>query len=834
MADPTSSYVLTTEMGIETAVYGEVNGGHGLRDCSGDKEFARRVAARMDIPSNPPPGVQWSPYPSGFAFEDRYVLARTFLDPSAPRGNMVVTQAVIMPLESMVQIANLAVLFDTMAKTPHELAVPPVSFTFKDQADTIAPGDLVAAANALVTRGDGPAVRIGLDDFEALASAIWSNLWPEARAAFSFRLSFAPQDLVEIRPPSLVATPASLAARWTGPRVISKSSDLPINAASAVIAGLRPSDPIVEFARSIGADAGDLGKLARIEQAQTLLTAGQPFTPLIAGLRLVDHLSPSAALGEDTKAKILARAAHAVPGASAAQILALRNLSLTGFDNPIEFWSTVEEWAFAHPYPPEEAPTLPDILEATLQTSAAIPAWRAAISKGARRALSRPKSRLPMSLWSWLDVRPSLIPAIFDLLPDDDATARIMTGAMPKRLIGLTTDLRERALNRGWLDVHGAILAASEPPIEAARLQISVDPDVQSQSGLEAALRHATDQNLLDAADALGDERLIARAGRAVVQRPKIFREAAIKTLNKQRIWAAALREDLEAWKAPGNPVSIRDALLSDLLEGQIVHRPLLDLLAKTPLADLTEYPRRAEIWPMVGFGASYLAASAKSWLERAQNGAISHPDHHLEREILESGKLMQLLNATERRPALGVQIAAALPSLSETTFTEWVQSTLSAWPTLNPGEAELLGGLVSERHWQRTLALLLDRYRHGRSDLKPALRSAANLLSLWDKWTEGLFTPTLEEKWDSFASVAADLYPHGPGQRELWERAGGKTADLPKDGTGGSLWRSALFLVRKGGRPASAALLHEMRHDFTANAELRFLAQDHDITSMR
>ncbi|WP_426042989.1 effector-associated domain EAD1-containing protein [Brevundimonas sp. TWP2-3-4b1] len=119
---------------------------------------------------------------------------------------------------------------------------------------------------------------------------------------------------------------------------------------------------------------------------------------------------------------------------------------------------------------------------------------------------------------------------------------------------------------------------------------------------------------------------------------------------------------------------------------------------------------------------------------------------------------------------------------------------------------------------------MLLGHYRTVKRDPKPALRSAADLLSFWDKWTEGLFTPTADEKWGSFIRVASKLYPHGPGQRELWERAGGKTAELPKGGTGGSLWRSALFLARKGGRPSSAALLREMRHDFAANRELRLL----------
>jgi hypothetical protein len=73
-------------MRVETAIYGEMNGGHALRHASGDTQFARSIAPKLDLPSNPPLGVQWSPYVSGFAEGDRYVLARTFLDIGASRS----------------------------------------------------------------------------------------------------------------------------------------------------------------------------------------------------------------------------------------------------------------------------------------------------------------------------------------------------------------------------------------------------------------------------------------------------------------------------------------------------------------------------------------------------------------------------------------------------------------------------------------------------------------------------------------------------------------------------------------------------------------------------
>jgi hypothetical protein len=93
------------------------------------------------------------------------------------------------------------------------------------------------------------------------------------------------------------------------------------------------------------------------------------------------------------------------------------------------------------------------------------------------------------------------------------------------------------------------------------------------------------------------------------------------------------------------------------------------------------------------------------------------------------------------------------------------------------------------------------------------------------------LSVPTASEKWESFASVAAKLYPSGPDHDELWSRAGGRNSDLPKVGTGGSIWRTVIGQMRNGRGPSPAWLLREMRQDYRSNEELRFLANDRDIT---
>ncbi|HHQ4308985.1 TPA: hypothetical protein ACSP7Y_005049, partial [Serratia fonticola] len=77
-------------MKIEKAIFGQVGQGHGLRSYSSNPEFFRKISQWLDLPDVVPAGVDFSPYISGFPFENKYILARSFIDISASRSGMMV------------------------------------------------------------------------------------------------------------------------------------------------------------------------------------------------------------------------------------------------------------------------------------------------------------------------------------------------------------------------------------------------------------------------------------------------------------------------------------------------------------------------------------------------------------------------------------------------------------------------------------------------------------------------------------------------------------------------------------------------------------------------
>ena len=202
-------------MRIEQAIYGEHRGGHSLLAASGEDELAAGIVHRLDLPDAAPPGAEWSPFFGGFPYQGRYVLSRTFRDEGASRSGMVFSHALLARLDEIVDTADLRPLLKLFANSDQRR--PNVTTVELVPAVTSLPhsDELIGAAEALVTNGKLPVVRLGHIGFDDLVVALWARLLPEVRRGFAFRLSFDPRDLVETPRPALVCTPTSLASRWS-------------------------------------------------------------------------------------------------------------------------------------------------------------------------------------------------------------------------------------------------------------------------------------------------------------------------------------------------------------------------------------------------------------------------------------------------------------------------------------------------------------------------------------------------------------------------------------------------------------------------------------------
>jgi hypothetical protein len=87
--------------------------------------------------------------------------------------------------------------------------------------------------------------------------------------------------------------------------------------------------------------------------------------------------------------------------------------------------------------------------------------------------------------------------------------------------------------------------------------------------------------------------------------------------------------------------------------------------------------------------------------------------------------------------------------------------------------------------------------------------------------------TPSIEDFWQLMSSVLPELYPLGPNDQEIWERAGGDVSRLRLQGSGRSAWFASLKLLKLGGggeKITIYTLFEVAREDFQNHPGLQAL----------
>lgn len=818
---------MTNAMLVDQAIYGAVRNGHGLRCASGNQKLASELADRLDLPDTAPPGADWSPFVSGFAIGDHYVVSRTFSDLTANRAGMVVTHALICRLEEIIELNDLRSLFVRLITSPENASDRVSTFTIK-MGGSVPPStsNLTSTAQLLVIPGSGPVVQIGINGFEQLVTALWAELWPSIRRRVSFRLSFGPKDIVEQPNPTIVCTPTTLIGRWHQYRVVGQSNAYPSHAAS-MIDGSDAGVGLRRFSDQIGANLESFDVLRLLEQA-CLFVSQKPdrVNRLIPAIRLIQRLSPDPMKGSKEKSEIVDRLVSLLSTAAPGEILTLRNLSISGFATSQRFWQAVELWFEQNNYSVAADTDLVQIVIDAILMEESEPSWRDAVKQGLKKASSKANFKFQSAFWRWSSLDARILPAVITLIHDDrDAVARMIEIAPGELAPEAAKPILATAVSLKLYGLHAVTASASMRPAIAARAQSIIEPG-NDVSAMRLALRQAKPDELLDAVEEVDDARVLRLAAEATAYTPTLLAKRDMSTDANRRIWLDALKVNSDAWCGPADPRAAFEQLLTEQIEGRHTYADLLSMLSTTPLADVTAFPRRHYLWKHLNDDVRerLLISTVDAW--------FAHPQTEIEPELIDrilgDRRLDPLLSQLARGQfSTGLNLVSTLFGNESTRFRKWVDDVVTANRALSEGDADLLGRSVSTRGCRDTLEDLTLLYLSGRRDLVPALRHCTLLMRFWDRIWLGISPATEAEKWESFVDLAAELYPSGPDHNGLWERAGGKDSDLTHHGSGIGRWHGAVRIIQNGKKPKISKLVHEMHKDFGANQKLATIVKD-------
>ena len=820
-------------MRIEQALYGATNGGHSIIGASGDGVVARELTSRLDLPDTAPYGVVWSPFLSGFPHGDYYVLARVISDDQAQRSGMVFTHALIVSLNDMACVDDLETLVDLLCNAPApEMSISTLEVQVGPPATRQISPEQPAIATTLVSSAKRPVVRLGHQGFDQVIVALWNKLWPSIRRGFVFRLSFGPGDLVESPVPTLVCTPPNLAARWGGyPIVTPEAGATALSPAAALLVGAPEGNEVLEFATRLGLEITTIAELALIERAYALHRTGETgLDESVAQLRLVEALSAGKLSVAEGREKIVGEVLRQLPQATAAQIRFLRNMKLSSVDRPDRIWDAIRKWMSEYRFPSSEDAEAAELVRDTGEVGRATKDWQAAISGGLTSAKHNGASEFGSAFWRWaVNLPPDAYGHVchgLSLVSGDEIN---LVKDAPETIIKESGNgLLVVSLTRGLYRLHGVVASMIYAPGEAIRSQLAAEKSTDDVEGIRLALRKATPRQLTDCALRYPDPRLTELAANALSLQPSVLAEIDMGGETAQTIWQASVMKNEACWEGPKDPVSTFALILDQMLERSRKETQLITVLSKTPLANLSEYKRRPELWICLATTTKsrFVIATAKGWLDGVAKGIRSHIEIELQSHILNSPMFSSTVQEfASRSVSSALTLLSLLTSLQERRFSTLLPILTSR--QLIPSESEQLGRLLKDRQWSEAAEELSKLSRHGRDDIRPALRVCHSLLGFWTRLKIGVAPVSVDEKWQALGQIAADLYPSGPDHNDLWRRSGGKNADLQHHGDGRARWSDALFKIRRGHGLRVWTLLGKMKEEFYWNEDLRHLSGD-------
>jgi hypothetical protein len=668
---------------------------------------------------------------------------------------------------------------------------------------------------------------------------LWGRMWPSVRKAFSFRMSFDPNDIDQQNPPTLVTTLPEVRSRWVSSPVISTSGPLPpVDAAAAVLTGDPAGDRLSQLRQQLESDITDFRQLRILQAlAATLDSSEQTFSSRRSQLQLAAKLSPYPNAGLELKAKLANDLCARIPEqTSAGEIRGLRNIPWETLapGHSRDAFAAVTTWLATNSVRNSRSVDSFSVLVADAFNDPG--PWGASVQTGLQRALETDDSGLPATLWSWIvgDLGKD-VDRLLKMYLKNPARENLFADSCPK-LTGkaeLCRHLLNLSKQQGWSDLHASVALNHLSPSAAMAVQLKSLSPIDN-SGIERFRSQLGNTEFLALSVESGDVRLVDSATHALARDPDLWATFTADSPFWRGILTKWLLPDEHNALPPGHSRKVIASTLMHLAApspSAVTDETLWNGLVKLS-PDWSDLDLPSPVWNAIpaNLRPSVFDATAEGWLAKFLSGTLlTMPDFpEIRRRITEETRIRRMLQQ-HRNASPSVQLFELFAELPEHLFVSWLQYTLPSLDVSQP-TALRIGNLIATRRWRsaaEVFASLADHRPTLRIGLEPCvplfgmLRRVRLLISGVSQSQYGI------DLWQALQELGLQLYSYGPGDRDLWQRAGGDPSDLPNFRSGREAWSTVIHDARNGRHAVTiSTLINAMQEDYPNNPDLRQIAR--------
>ena len=687
----------------------------------------------------------------------------------------------------------------------------------------------------LVTSSDFPVVIENPLALEGVISALWPRLLPGMRREMRFRLSFWPEetDLAKVH---IVAVPSVTVTRWPSMLLVKlkHGPEVPRTTAGRFLSSESKED-LCTFFTEMSIDCKTFETFRLASRTLEILKDKAEFEGSLTALRIIGKLQPDPDKGVGVKKLLLGRLANHPGPSSVQEFLKLRNFDLKPFQAKSAFLEKITKRFDCLFEANPGADALSSITQSAFDPLQSTEDWRNACRAAfARLSDAGARSVAPL-VWIMLSERPEVGRFLLKQVMGVASMDRAMAECMDEAIRLNNSDLSDTLIGAGFVQAETETLINRHNGdlAEALKEACERDRNRYGDDAVEHILELMEPQSLVTAALAIDDQIVMSATAAAVASSPKLLAKLPFRKCQVQKVWLEALKRSSEAWRIRSNIDALRNEVFDSLLSGELASN-LLEHLVSSPLGNILDYPRRADVWQALPDRnrSACLDSTAKAWAkslpDRVSQAVYLEPEQELALALALPKMQQAMRTALEHLPFEEIlNVFTGNAHLSDELFSEVFAIYYQSERHPSREELNRTARLVVTKVWINLTRSLWDCYGMT-DDLREFFHICADHLDLWDRLLHRINRLSASELDGLFVETACELYPSGPMDNEIWTRAGGKLSQLDISGTGQRQWGSAIQKIRNGNQIRAESLIAEMRGDYPRNKKLNCLAEEY------
>ncbi len=817
-----------------------------LKTTLEDKTLAKKILPKTNLADLPSSGINWIPAIRGFMIENHYLILKTYPDNSSKvRIGRLFSHVLIIDKDDVGKVHDLSVLFDHFEdEINKDLDIAPIEYYPDNHSSASYTSREKKVAQGIISNKRN-FIWIGQSGFEDLIGKIWRGFDNDTRCKLNFGIQFNPAQ-VNIDEFNILATPENIAIQWRNKTLFyliePQEPDTNLSlAAKSILGDDEAKAQLRDFGNKIEAINPSIEHLKTwewcIKATENIeKERGYKFADVIQLLILICVYSKDMNKGDIFKQRTLGVLIDLLKDTSdISEILSLRDVDFTAIKNA----NTILQQAFTewcdkylfnekfNKYNP--CFSIVDKLSDTKQTSVW---WRESVKEILANKFSHWEKNYAKICWLWFNKESKAFDILFSFITEKNK--QIENDLIETFPSNISTDLLPNiasfAAKKKCYKLHAVTICEQYKEVYAVLCQqLKVDKDENSTDGFEYIANYFPALDFIGETVHLNDERLWAISGR-MLSKINFLERLDISHYGWHKIICNALLQGTPIQALFKHPNFLVYNTLDALLQGNEVPEEVWRIMVKNQLTDIYEYEQRKEAWGILPshIKKDFLQATAFTYIRSDNNNANLEKD--LYDYLNEITFLQDYFDQNKRNLSAILHLFDKINVTNQKLLANFIYGYNEQLPKL---DAIFLGKLVHKKKWERCAENIYEKSKCNTS-YRVALQECQSLLGLFIRLHisfSGWFTSiviTQDEWWEALYKIACDLFPKGPNEEDLWEKADGKTSELHLNTTGEDAWRKALAKLRKGGCKdiTISKLLKAMKDKYYINEELNNLIE--------